>query len=66
MKNWQDKNPIDYINKQGVDVKAATFRTIAEEMPDAYKDVDEVVKAVEVAGLAKRVARLKPSLVIKG
>jgi tRNA-splicing ligase RtcB len=35
-------------------------------MPDAYKDVDSVVDAVQEAGLADKVARLKPSLVIKG
>ena len=38
---------------------ASSYRTIAEEMPDAYKNVDEVVEAVEEAGLANRVARLK-------
>ncbi len=66
MKSWQGKDLIDYMKKQGVIVKAASQRTIAEEMPDAYKDVDCVVNAVEKAGLAKMVARLKPSLVIKG
>jgi tRNA-splicing ligase RtcB len=35
-------------------------------MPDAYKDVDVVVAAVEEARLANRVARLKPHLVMKG
>jgi tRNA-splicing ligase RtcB len=39
---------------------------VAEEMPDAYKDVDEVVKAVQEAGLANMVARLVPHLVLKG
>ncbi|MBS0650486.1 MAG: RtcB family protein, partial [Verrucomicrobia bacterium] len=47
-------------------VLATSKRTIAEEMPDAYKDVDEVVQAVQEAGLANMVARLKPHLVIKG
>jgi tRNA-splicing ligase RtcB len=35
-------------------------------MPDAYKNVDTVTEAVEEAGLAKRVARLRPHLVLKG
>ncbi len=39
--------------------------TIAEEMPDAYKDVDAVVEAVEEAGLANRVVKLRPALVIR-
>ena len=47
-------------------VMATSKRTIAEEMPDAYKDVDAVVAATEEAGLANRVARLKPTLVLKG
>lgn len=45
---------------------ASSGRTVAEEMPDAYKDVDKVVDAVEDAKLAGKVARLKPRLVIKG
>ena len=44
----------------------ASHRTVAEEMPEAYKDIDEVVQAVETAKLASIVAKLKPELVIKG
>ncbi len=66
MKMWGKKNLIEYMREQGVRVMASSFRTIAEEMPDAYKDVDDVVEAVEEAGLANRVARLRPFLVIKG
>ncbi len=63
---WKGKNPITAMQKQGVQVLATSSRTILEEMPDAYKDVDAVVQTVEQAGLANRVARLKPHLVIKG
>lgn len=66
MKSWGGKDMVQYMQKQGVQVMATSYRTIAEEMPDAYKDVDEVVRAVEEAGLANRVARLRPHLVIKG
>ena len=66
MKSWQNKDPVHYMLTQGVQLKASSFRTIAEEMPDAYKNVDTVVEAVEEAGLANRVARLKPYLVVKG
>ena len=41
-------------------------RTIAEEMPNAYKNVDHVVEIVEKAGLSRKVAKLKPLGVIKG
>lgn len=56
------KNMLD----QGVIVEANSYATIAEEMPFAYKDVDMVVLAVEKAGLANRVAKMKPHLVVKG
>ncbi len=51
---------------RGVRVRAAGHGTLAEEMPDAYKDVEQVVEIVRLAGLARPVARLKPLLVVKG
>lgn len=66
MKSWKSRDPIQYMKEQGVRVMATSYRTIAEEMPDAYKNVDAVVQACQEAGLAKMVARLRPHLVIKG
>lgn len=66
IKHWQGRDPVEYMKSQGVKVMAESYRTIAEEMPDAYKNVDTVVQAVQEAGLAKMVARLRPHLVIKG
>jgi tRNA-splicing ligase RtcB len=63
---WRGKDPITHMAHQGVSVMASSTRTVSEEMPDAYKDVDVVVAAVEEARLANRVARLKPHLVMKG
>jgi tRNA-splicing ligase RtcB (3'-phosphate/5'-hydroxy nucleic acid ligase) len=63
---WRGRNTVEYMYGQGVTVLATSRRTIAEEMPDAYKDVDTVVEAVQEAGLAKMVARLRPHLVVKG
>ena len=63
---WKGKDIYAYMESKGVKVLASSDETVAEEMPDAYKDVDEVVIAVEEASLAARVARLKPGLVIKG
>jgi tRNA-splicing ligase RtcB len=42
------------------------MRTLAEEIPEAYKDVSEVVDVVHEAGIARKVARLKPMAVVKG
>lgn len=66
MKAWADRDLIEHMRGTGVEVKASSLRTVAEEMPDAYKNVDEVVDAVQEAGLAKKVARLKPHMVVKG
>lgn len=66
LKSWGNKDLIQHMEKEGILVMATSTKTIAEEMPDAYKDVDAVVEAVQTAGLARMVARLKPSLVIKG
>ena len=45
---------------------AAGMATVAEEMPEAYKDVADVVEVVVAAGIATKVARLEPMGVIKG
>lgn len=50
----------------GIKVRAGSMSGLAEEAPDAYKDVDEVVKVVSGAGIARKVARLVPVAVIKG
>jgi tRNA-splicing ligase RtcB len=56
----------DQLREQGIDVRALTDVGVAEEAPGAYKDVDEVVRVCEVAGLSRRVARLRPLGVTKG
>lgn len=52
--------------QQGIIVMGRGRKGVAEEQPQAYKDVNEVVRVVEGAGLAKRVVRLRPLGVIKG
>jgi tRNA-splicing ligase RtcB len=54
------------LKDKGILLQAANQRTVAEEMPEAYKDVDQVVRICEGAGLSRRVARLRPLAVIKG
>jgi tRNA-splicing ligase RtcB len=51
---------------RGVLVRSEARGTVAEEMPEAYKDVTQVVDCVEGAGLARKVARLVPIAVVKG
>jgi tRNA-splicing ligase RtcB len=57
---------IDEMRRRGVHVMAAGMATVAEEMPEAYKDVANVVDVVHGAGLAVKVAQLRPLGVIKG
>ena len=54
------------LEEQGIIVRSETRDGILEEIPEAYKDVDEVIEVVHQAGLARKVARLRPMGVIKG
>lgn len=54
------------MKKRGVLVRGQTRTGLTEEKPDAYKDVSKVVDVVDGAGLAKKVARLRPIGVMKG
>ncbi len=54
------------LDAMGIIARARGHKGLAEEQPAAYKDVDAVTQVVEQAGLAKRVARLRPVGVIKG
>jgi tRNA-splicing ligase RtcB (3'-phosphate/5'-hydroxy nucleic acid ligase) len=54
------------LENAGIAVRASSVQGLAEEAPFAYKDVDEVVATCELAGLARRIARLRPVGVVKG
>ena len=54
------------LQAQGIQIRAGSMAGLAEEAPQAYKDVDMVVETVHEAGIADKVARLKPVAVIKG
>ena len=54
------------LENRGIQVRAGSMSGFAEEAPSAYKDVDEVVETVVAAGIARKVARLRPLAVIKG
>ena len=56
----------ELFEKSGIIVRAKGRSTLAEEMPEAYKDVEAVVNVVHNAGISKKVARMKPLGVIKG
>jgi len=66
LKQWSGRKIQDDLRAQGILIRSPSTRGIAEEAPGAYKDVGAVVAAAEHAGLARRVARLRPLICIKG
>ncbi|MEJ2153389.1 MAG: RtcB family protein, partial [Gemmatimonadota bacterium] len=65
-KRSRGRDLIGEMEAAGVVVSATGMRTVAEEMPHAYKDVADVVEVMEAAGVSRRVAELKPVGVVKG
>jgi tRNA-splicing ligase RtcB len=66
LKLWSGRKIVDDLATLGILIRSPSTRGVAEEAPGAYKDVDAVVIAAEHAGLARRVARLRPLICIKG
>jgi tRNA-splicing ligase RtcB len=65
-KQWSGRQIVDDLAAQGILIRSPSQRGVAEEAPGAYKDVGAVVAAAEHAGLARRVARMRPLICIKG
>jgi tRNA-splicing ligase RtcB (3'-phosphate/5'-hydroxy nucleic acid ligase) len=57
---------LEELREKGIHAMAASRATLAEEMPEAYKDVNEVVSTITGAGIARAVARLRPLGMVKG
>jgi tRNA-splicing ligase RtcB (3'-phosphate/5'-hydroxy nucleic acid ligase) len=66
LKKWGGRQIVDELAARGIIIRSPSMRGVAEEAPGAYKDAGTVVLAAEEAGLAKRVARLRPLICIKG
>jgi tRNA-splicing ligase RtcB len=66
LKRYHGREVVDTLARQGVIVRSPSLRGIAEEAPGAYKNIDAVVDAADHAGLARKVARLRPLVCIKG
>jgi len=54
------------LESEGIRIRTGSLPGLAEEAPQAYKDVDAVVEVVVGAGIAEKVARLRPLVVVKG
>ena len=66
LREWSGRKVVDDLAARGIIVRSPSMRGVAEEAPGAYKDVGAVVAAAEHSGLARRVARLRPLICIKG
>ncbi len=64
--NFRGEDVKANLNKKNIEVKAASMKGLAEEAPEVYKDIDEVIKVSSEAGIGKPVARLVPLAVMKG
>ena len=66
LKQCQGRDLFGEMRERGVTLMATGRRTVAEEMPEAYKNIHSVVDAIERAGISTKVARLRPVGVVKG
>ena len=65
-RQWHGRALVDELSERGILIRSPSLRGVAEEAPGAYKDVCAVVEAAARAGLARKVAKLKPLICIKG
>ena len=66
VKNARGRDVLRELAAQNITVRAHDRRTLCEEMPEAYKDVADVVEACDIAGISKKVAKLVPLGCLKG
>ena len=66
LKQWRGSDLIAQLQSKGILIRSGSMRGVAEEAPGAYKDVEQVALATEGAGLARRVAAVRPLICIKG
>ena len=66
LKRWRGRRVVRELAERGILIRSPSMRGVAEESPGAYKDVQAVVEAAAVAGLARKVATLSPIICVKG
>ncbi len=66
LREYRGERVIEDLGSEGIVVKVHSKRGAAEEAPGAYKDVEQVVRIMEGAGVSRRVVRLKPIVCVKG
>jgi tRNA-splicing ligase RtcB len=66
LRNWRGRQVVDELEARGILIRSPSMRGVAEEAPNAYKDVAAVVDAADRSGLAREVACVEPLVCIKG
>jgi len=65
-KHFNGRNVLHELEQRGIAVRAGSMKGLAEEAPEAYKDVETVVNVAHGAGISRKVARTRPIAVVKG
>ena len=66
LRNFRGEDIKRELNEKGIEVVSGSWKGLAEEAPQVYKDIDEVVRVSDKVGIGKLVARVKPVAVMKG
>ena len=66
LKNFTGEEVMKELEEKGIIIKSKSMKSFTQEVPAVYKDIDEVVNTVHNLGISKKVARLKPEIVIIG
>ncbi len=65
-KKFRANSIIDNLSRKGIEIRGHSFRGLAEEAPESYKDVNRVIQVSHDTALARKVARLTPMVCVKG
>ena len=65
-RKWRGADLKKTLESRGIVIRAASMEVVAEEAPDAYKDVDRVAEVSDQLGIGKKVVRMTPIGVAKG
>ena len=65
-KQWRGRELQQHLEERGIYIRTASWSGLAEEAGGAYKNIDEVVEASELAGISKKVVRFVPLGNVKG
>ena len=66
MREMKGEDVKEKLKKQGIEIRTKSFKLLSQEAPHAYKDIEEVVDVVDKLGISKKIARLKPLVVVIG